>query len=301
MCNLLPPGPAEDAEMKADLPPPHAASEENAQARPEWKEKRDNLWDMIDALALRAILSTRREEKIAARCCLHLDVWKETCGGADFMEIGMLSYWKDEQAPEWLAAKKDVVRREYAFTAEQEVAFQKLLQEELDEGIVVQVPHAVPLFLNPVFMVPKKGGKWRKVVDCRMVNDWQTFVHFRMNGPDVVHLIALAGDWATSLDIKSAFNHMRLSKEFRPFLCFEHQGKYYAYNSMPFGCRHSPRAFTKALSYAMAYIHIHWEVRIVANMDDILLLHQDKTYLELATLQIAVYLQSLGWTLSLEK
>jgi hypothetical protein len=30
-----------------------------------------------------------------------------------------------------------------------------------------------------------------------------------MNGPDVVQLIALAGDWATSLDIKSAFNHMR--------------------------------------------------------------------------------------------
>ena len=181
---------------------------------------------MIDALALRAILSAERKEKIAARCCLHLDVWKETCGGADFMEIGMLSYWKDEQAPGWLAAKKDVVRREYSFTPEQEVAFHKLLQEELDEGIVVQVPHTFPLFLNPVFMVPKKGGKWRKVVDCRMVNDWQTFVHFRMNGPDVVQLIAQCGDWATSLDIKSAFNHMRLSKEFRPFLCFEHRGKY---------------------------------------------------------------------------
>jgi hypothetical protein len=36
-------------------------------------------------------------------------------------------------------------------------------------------------------------------------------------------------------------------------------------------------------------------------MDDLLLLHPDPAYLRLATLQIAVYLQSLGWTLSLAK
>jgi hypothetical protein len=46
---------------------------------------------------------------------------------------------------------------------------------------------------------------------------------------------------------------------------------------------------------------MHWEVRIVAYMDDILLLHQDRSYLELSTLQIAIYLRSLGWTLSMEK
>jgi hypothetical protein len=115
-----------------------------------------------------------------------------------------------------------------------------------------------------------------------------------MDGPEVVQKIALLADWATSLDIKSAFNHMRVSEEFRPFLCFEHRGKYYKYNSMPFGCRHSPRVFTKALFYAMAHIRIHWEVRIVVYMDDIFLLHQGKTYLELATLKIAIYLQSVG-------
>jgi hypothetical protein len=36
-------------------------------------------------------------------------------------------------------------------------------------------------------------------------------------------------------------------------------------------------------------------------MDDIPFLHQDKVYLELATAQIAVYLQSLGWTLAIDK
>jgi hypothetical protein len=225
---------------------------------------------------------------------VHLDVRKETCGGAEFMEIRMLSYWKDDTVPEWLTAKRDAVRREYAFTEEQEEEFFKLLNEELEEEIVVQVPHTYPRFLKPVLMVPKKGEKWRKVVDCRMVSGQQVFIHFRIDGPEVVQVIALSGDWATSLDIKSAFNHMRVSPEFRPFLCFEHRGKCCAYNSMPFGCQHSPRVFTKALSYPQAYIRMYWEVRIVAYMDDIFLLHQDRSYLELATLQVATYLQSLG-------
>jgi hypothetical protein len=122
-----------------------------------------------------------------------------------------------------------------------------------------------------------------------------------MEGPEVVQQLALPGDWATSLDIKSGFNHMRLSEQFRPFLCFEHHGRHSAYNAMPFGCRHSPRVFTQALSYAMTYVRTHWTVRICPNMDDILILHQDREYLQLATLQIAVYLQTLGWTLALDK
>jgi hypothetical protein len=36
-------------------------------------------------------------------------------------------------------------------------------------------------------------------------------------------------------------------------------------------------------------------------MDDIIILHPDPQYLAVATLQIAIYLQSLGWTINLKK
>jgi hypothetical protein len=51
----------------------------------------------------------------------------------------------------------------------------------------------------------------------------------------------------------------------------------------------------------MKYVRVHWDVWICAYIHDILILHQDSAYLTLATLQIAVYFQSLGWTLALEK
>jgi hypothetical protein len=108
----------------------------------------------------------------------------------------------------------------------------------------------------------------------------------------------MKGDWTTSLDLKSAFNHMLVNEAFIPYLAFRHRGRYYAHAAMPFGARHSPRVFTRALGYTMAYIRVHWQARIIAYMDDVLLLHQDKAHLERATLQIACCLQSLGWTLS---
>jgi hypothetical protein len=79
--------------------------------REEWKEKKEsNLRESMDALALRAVLEDKTKEHSAKSCYTKvlLDVWKEMCGGATFMEIGILSYRKDDQAPEWLTSKKDV-------------------------------------------------------------------------------------------------------------------------------------------------------------------------------------------------
>jgi hypothetical protein len=70
---------------------------------------------------------------------------------------------------------------------------------------------------------------------------------------------------------------------------------------MPFGSKHAPRVFTKTPGYAIRFIRSHWDIRVVQYMDDLLLMHQDRAKLELYTLQIAAFLQSLGWTLSLKK
>ena len=137
-------------------------------------------------------------------------------------------------------------------------------------------------------MVPKKSDtkgvtKWRKVVDCRAVNAEQYDVHFSMEGPETVQATMQPNDWMTSLDLKSAFNHLVVAPEMRPFLCFVHKGKCYCYRAMPFGAKHSPRLFTEALGYTIRYIRAVWPVRVVAHMDDILLMHQDKDILELCT------------------
>ena len=70
---------------------------------------------------------------------------------------------------------------------------------------------------------------------------------------------------------------------------------------LPFGWRRSPREFTKALSFALAYTWEHWSVRVCAYLDGIILFHRYCSYLRPAILQIAVYIRSLGWTLAIDK
>ena len=171
---------------------------------------------------------------------------------------------------------------------------------------MVPIPREKVACLCPVFIVEKKSPlgqpkKWRKVVDCREVNAEQIDIHFRMEGPETVQRLMLRGDWLISIDLKSAFNHLLVSSAMQPFLCFEYDHKCFTYRAMPFGAKHSPRLFTEALGYAITFIRANWEVRIVAYMDDLLLMHQDPRILELSAWQIAAYLQFLGWTLSLEK
>jgi hypothetical protein len=122
-----------------------------------------------------------------------------------------------------------------------------------------------------------------------------------MEGPETVQSVMLEGDWGVKIDLESAFNHVWVSHAMQPFLCSRYADNYYAYVGMPFGSKHAPRLFTEALGFAIRYIRANWDVRVVAYMDDILILQQDRTKCELFALQIAAYLQCLGWTLSAKK
>jgi hypothetical protein len=184
---------------------------------------------------------------------------------------------------------------------EQEIEFFKLLQKQLDDRTVVEVSRAWPFYTCPVHIVPKKGGKWRLVWDGRAVNAEQISVHFRMEGPETVQYVMRKGDWGVKIDLESAFNHVWVSLAMQRFLCFCYADKYYSYVGMPFGSKHAPRLFTEALGYAIRFIRMNWDVRIIVYMDDILILHQDRQKCELYALQIATYLQCLGWTLSVKK
>jgi hypothetical protein len=133
----------------------------------EWVTKRDNPWDTKDKEWLKAQLEAPRTEQIGGRCVLkhHIKVWEETCGGAEFMKGAMRPYWRDADSPERLQKLTLVYYR--PLNEREETAGQKMLKEEMDEGIVIKIEKEKVRFLNPTFLVPKSNRKWRKVVDAR--------------------------------------------------------------------------------------------------------------------------------------
>jgi hypothetical protein len=108
-------------------------------------------------------------------------------------------------------------------------------------------------------------------------------------------------DYATSLDLKSAFHHIIVSPNSTPYLAFNFNNSNYAYRAMPFGTKHSPIFFAEAIQSILREIRMRSEVKILNYCDDILLIHQNKDLLRRETMNIWKTLENFGWTISKDK
>jgi hypothetical protein len=235
---------------------------------------------------------------MGSRLLARREAWRAIKGEALLLR-GVWADWRDRESPSKLASEFRMrpFRAQKALRGE----YQRLLDDELREGVVREVPLAEAKWLNPTFLVPKAGGKYRKILDCRRLNEEMRDRHFKMESAEDVLQLARPGYWATSLDFRSAFNHISVDVGLRPYLCFLFAGRCFQYQAMPFGLKQAPRTFTRLMKRAVAAVRERWRVRMVFYMDDSLLLFPSQEQARQQTREIAAFFESLGWTLSLEK
>jgi hypothetical protein len=69
--------------------------------------QKDEPWFSTDIAELERRWHEPAKEELGAKACRYLDCWERTCGGKEMMEIGMWTYWKDnEESPKRLRAEK---------------------------------------------------------------------------------------------------------------------------------------------------------------------------------------------------
>ncbi|KAA6362952.1 MAG: putative Transposon Ty3-I Gag-Pol polyprotein, partial [Streblomastix strix] len=186
-------------------------------------------------------------------------------------------------------------------TQEEKKAYQEMLKEELEEGIVIPIQQDQVKWWNHTFLIKKPNGTWRKNLDASKLNKEIEKLHFKMHGLEEVQYLANQMDYATSLDLKSAFHHITVSPNSIPYLAFNFNNNNYAYKAMPFGTKHSPIFFAEAIESVLRQIKIRSEVKILNYCDDILLIHQNKQILKTQTMEMMKTLEQFGWTISIDK
>ena len=119
---------------------------------------------------------------------------------------------------------------------------QRSLQEEvrtlLLKGAVELVnPPLTPGFYCRLFLVPKKNGKTRPVIDLSVLNQHLIVPHFKMETNRSIRGSIHLGMWTTSLDLTDAFFHIHISPKFGKFLRFVFfwEDRVCTYKTMPFG------------------------------------------------------------------
>ncbi|XP_057183479.1 uncharacterized protein LOC130550118 isoform X1 [Triplophysa rosa] len=126
-------------------------------------------------------------------------------------------------------------------------------------------------FYSPYFIVPKKGGGLRRILDLRVLNRHLHKLPFRMVTQKRILTSVRRQDWFMAIDLKDAYFHVSILPRHRPFLWFAFEGRAYQYRVLPFGLSLSPRVFTKVVEAALLPLREEG-VRVLNYLDDWLIL-----------------------------
>ena len=170
----------------------------------------------------------------------------------------------------------------------------------LDKKAIVSVPHLRKLFYSNLFLVEKKGGGQRPVINLSSLNSFVRHHHFEMEDLKLVADILRPQDIMCNIDLKDAYFAVSIHPEHQKLLCFKFQNVTYHFKCLPFGLTSAPRVFTKVLKSLVAFVR-RLGRRICIYIDDMLILNSPREgALRAASLMIHL-LETLGFTVNMEK
>jgi len=170
----------------------------------------------------------------------------------------------------------------------------------LAKGAVAPMSAAEVRLRQTIFLVPKKDGTARPVLDCRPLNTILRPRAFKMEGIRTLRALVRRDDFFTKVDLKSAYHHIPMAPDASRLLAFRWRGRDYAFRSLPFGVSIAPWAFSRVMK-AVAGALRERGIRMIVYLDDLLFLSRTR---EAAVRDIAdatALLQSLGFCLKAEK
>ncbi|XP_069142249.1 uncharacterized protein [Argopecten irradians] len=185
---------------------------------------------------------------------------------------------------------------------EKALAIQEEVRTMLLKGAVEEVPmvECTPGFYSRMFLVRKKSGAWRPIIDLSAFNRHVDSPHFKMETPRSIIASVREGMWATSVDLKDAYFHIPIKKSARKFLRFTCNGKVFQFQAMPFGLTRAPLVFTKLLQVVVGFLHSRG-IDVHIYFDDSLMLHLVRESLVQNTRLVLKLLLKVGFIPSREK
>lgn len=93
--------------------------------------------------------------------------------------------------------------------------------------------------MSQLFLVPKKDGSQRPVINLKPLNLFIKKQKFKMEGARVIRGLLQEGDWMVSIDLKDAYLSVPVAQGDIHYLC--------EFQYLRFGLSSAPQVFTKLL------------------------------------------------------
>ena len=177
----------------------------------------------------------------------------------------------------------------------------KVILEEIHEleqkSAVQKVTPRPDQFVSQIFLVSKKDGGQRPVVNLKPLNQFMAKFKFKMESVRILKDLIRRNDWMISIDLKDAYLSVPIRERDRKYLRFTWGDNMYEFQCLPFGLSTAPRVFTKLLKPVMALLRQRG-IRSMIFLDDILLMAGSEQSLECQSQEVLSLLRLLGFRIN---
>ena len=155
-------------------------------------------------------------------------------------------------------------------------------------------------FYSRLFLVPKKNGKLRPVIDLSLLNHYIHKQHFKMETVKSIRQSIMHNDWAVSIDLTDAYLHVPIHPTFRKYLRFVYDHQVFQFTALPFGISLSPWVFMKLMNVIATHLRLR-AVSLFPYLDDWLIRDLMRNRLIAHTRSTFQIFQNLGFIPNLKK
>ena len=172
-------------------------------------------------------------------------------------------------------------------------AIREFIPVLLSSKVIRAVHDPLPRFFSRLFIVPKKDGPNRLIIDLSFLNRLLITPTFKMERVLEIASCIVDPMWGCTVDLKDAFYHVPMEWAFHNFLAFVVDGQFYVFQMLPFGLSVAPWAFSRVTKPIKAHLHLLL-IRFHTYLDDFLLLAPSREVLLEHTSYLLSLLRRLG-------
>jgi hypothetical protein len=153
---------------------------------------------------------------------------------------------------------------------------QLLIDQEVQELLAKQVVHYVSGspdngFVSSLFVVPKKGGGHRPVINLKPLNNFVPYEHFKMESTYMLKDLLRKDDYLVKIDLGDAYLTVPVWRDHQKYLRFLWRDSLLEFACLPFGLASTPRVFTKLTKPVLSVLRQRG-IRLIAYLDDFLIM-----------------------------
>lgn len=186
------------------------------------------------------------------------------------------------------------------FKTEENLILDREIIKLVEKGAIVKCHPAEEQFISSYFLVPKKDGSSRFVLNLKKLNKFITTSHFQMEDLRTAIKLVSPGIYMTSIDLKDAFFLVPVDKSSRKYLRFIFNGQVYEFTCLPFGLCLCPYLFTRIMKAVIGILRRKGYISSIY-LDDFLVFGKNEIECLRNTTSTIKLLEKLGFIINAAK